>query len=85
MQVDYILKLIARIRAGECRALAPTAAATEEFNAEIRAAMQQTVWVSGCRSWYLDKHGTPITWPWSFERFQDDMREPRLAEFEMLA
>ncbi len=85
MQVDYILKLIARIRAGECRALAPTATATEVFNAEIRAAMKQTVWVSGCRSWYLDKNGTPVTWPWSFERFQDDMREPRLAEFEMLA
>ena len=85
MQVDYILKLIARIRAGECRALAPTVAATEVFNAEIRAAMKQTVWVSGCRSWYLDKNGTPVTWPWSFERFQDDMREPRLAEFEMLA
>ena len=83
MQVDYILKLIARIRDRECRALAPTEAATSAFNTDIRDAMQHTVWVSGCRSWYLDKNGTPVTWPWSFERFQDDMREPNLAEFEM--
>lgn len=46
-------------------------------------AMKHTVWVSGCRSRYLDKNGTPVTWPWSFERFIDDMRAPKLAEFEM--
>jgi cation diffusion facilitator CzcD-associated flavoprotein CzcO len=85
MQVDYILKLIERIRAGACRALAPSAEATRRFNAEIRDAMKHTVWVSGCRSWYLDKNGTPITWPWSFERFKDDMREPRWAEYELMA
>jgi hypothetical protein len=84
-QVDYILKLIARIRAGACRALAPSAEATRRFNAEIRDAMKHTVWVSGCRSWYLDKNGTPVTWPWSFERFKDDMREPRWAEYELMA
>lgn len=83
MQVDYILKLIARIRDQQCRALAPTEAATHAFNSDIREAMKHTVWVSGCRSWYLDKNGTPVTWPWSFERFKDDMREPDLAEFEL--
>ena len=83
MQVDYILKLIARIRDQQCRALAPTVAATRAFNTDIREAMKHTVWVSGCRSWYLDKNGTPVTWPWSFERFQDDMRAPNLTEFEM--
>ena len=85
MQVDYILKLIARIRAGECRALAPSVEATQHFNAALREAMKETVWVSGCRSWYLDKNGTPVTWPWSFERFKDDMREPQWAEYELLA
>ena len=83
MQVDYILKLIARIRDQARRALAPTVAATRAFNADIREAMKHTEWVSGCRSWYLDKNGTPVTWPWSFERFIDDMRAPKLAEFEM--
>ena len=85
MQVNYILKLVERLRRRECRALMPKPAVTRAFNADIRLAMQQTVWVSGCRSWYLDEHGTPITWPWSFERFEDDMREPDLAEFECLS
>lgn len=85
MQVNYILKLIERIRRRECRALVPKPEVTRAFNADIREAMKQTVWVSGCRSWYLDKNGTPVTWPWSFERFEDDMREPNLAEFELLA
>ena len=46
-------------------------------------AMMHTVWVSGCRIWYLDKNGTPVIWPWSFERFIDDRRAPKLAEFEV--
>ena len=85
MQVNYILQLIEHIRKRECRALAPRSEATRAFNAAVREAMKQTVWVSGCRSWYLDKNGTPVTWPWSFERFQEDMREPNLDEFELIA
>ena len=85
MQVNYILKLNERIRGGECRALAPQPAVTLAFNAEIREAMKHTVWVSGCCSWYLGKNGTPVTWPWSYERFEEDMREPNLAEFELMA
>ena len=85
MQVNYILKLIERIRRGECRALAPKPEVSQAFNADIREAMKHTVWVSGCRSWYLDNNGTPVTWPWSYQRFEDDMREPNLAEFELLA
>ncbi len=85
MQVDYLLKLIEPLRAGHARAIVPTAAATAAFNAELQVAMKQTVWVSGCRSWYLDKNGTPVTWPWSFDRFEADMRTPVMEEFELLA
>lgn len=85
LQVDYLLELIEPLRAGHARAIVPTAAATEAFNAELREAMKHTVWVSGCRSWYLDKRGTPVTWPWSFDRFEADMRAPVLDEFELIA
>ena len=85
LQLAYILKLVDKVRRRECRALVPTEAATAAFNASIREAMKSTVWVSGCRSWYLDKNGNPITWPWSFERFEADMREPVLDDYEMIA
>ena len=44
--------------------------------------MKNTVWVSGCKSWYLDKNGNPVTWPWSFERFEADMKAPKFEEFD---
>ena len=44
---------------------------------------KNTVWVTGCRSWYLDDRGIPATWPWSFDRFRAEMREPALANFEL--
>lgn len=56
--------------------------ASARFNDALRKAMKGTVWTSGCRSWYLDKNGNPATWPWTFDRFREDMSAPRLEEFE---
>ena len=65
--------------------VAPSTAATQRFNADLREAMKGTVWVSGCRSWYLDKNGNPALWQWSFDRFRDEMRAPDLADFALTA
>jgi cation diffusion facilitator CzcD-associated flavoprotein CzcO len=83
LQIDYILQLVDLVRSGHCRTVAPSAEATQRFNAELREAMKGTVWVSGCRSWYLDKNGNPALWPWSFDRFRDEMRAPDLADFAL--
>jgi len=81
MQMTYVLQLIDRLRSGECRAVAPTEEATQRFNVALEEAMGKTVWVSGCRSWYIDKHGKPAMWPWSFESFEREMRRPEPADF----
>ena len=81
MQMTYVLQLVDRLRSGECRAVAPTEEATQRFNGALEEAMGKTVWVSGCRSWYIDKHGKPAMWPWSFERFEREMRRPEPADF----
>jgi cation diffusion facilitator CzcD-associated flavoprotein CzcO len=83
LQINYILQLGDLVRLGQCRAVAPSVEATQRFNAELREAMKGTVWVSGCRSWYLDKNGNPALWPWSFDRFRDEMRAPDLADFAL--
>lgn len=85
MQMTYILQLMEYIRSGRCSAVAPKPEATSCFNQEIRAAMGSTIWVSGCKSWYLDKHGNPGTWPFTFDRFEADMQRPNMEEFELIA
>jgi cation diffusion facilitator CzcD-associated flavoprotein CzcO len=82
LQFGYVMQLIDQVRTGACREISASTAAMEEFEAERTAAAKNTVWVTGCNSWYLDDRGIPATWPWSFDRFRTEMREPALASFE---
>jgi cation diffusion facilitator CzcD-associated flavoprotein CzcO len=82
IQVRYILQLIERIRAGECREVSATHEALAEFERAREQAAHDTVWVTGCRSWYLDDRGLPAVWPWSFIRFRNEMRVPDPTAYE---
>jgi hypothetical protein len=53
------------------------------FDAERRDAARTTIWNSGCKSWYLDATGLPTAWPWTFDRFREEMSKPRLADFDV--
>jgi cation diffusion facilitator CzcD-associated flavoprotein CzcO len=82
LQFSYVMQLIDRLRSGECREVCATATAMEEFEAARVEAAKKTVWVTGCRSWYLDDRGIPATWPWPFDRFRAEMKAPRPEAFE---
>ncbi len=83
VQADYIMKCIQPLRDGTAATIAPDPEATKRFHASLLDAMQDTVWVTGCNSWYLDEDGVPITWPWSASRFHKDMRKPDFSEFQL--
>ncbi len=84
LQIGFILQLIEQVRGGACREISASRTATDRFNASIRAAMKGTIWVTGCQSWYLDSEGVPATWPWSVQRYRDEMQRPDFADFERL-
>jgi hypothetical protein len=46
-------------------------------------AVPNTIWVTGCRSWYLDDRGVPAVWPFPFDRFRAEMREPNIGAYEL--
>jgi cation diffusion facilitator CzcD-associated flavoprotein CzcO len=83
LQFGYILQLVDRMRAGECREISATRAAMEGHEAARVEAVPKTIWVTGCRSWYLDDRGIPAVWPWSFARFREVMAEPDLAAYDV--
>lgn len=83
-QFNYSMKLIERLRRGQCAEISPTRAAAKSFNDAIRAKMPDTIWATGCNSWYIDKNGNIASWPWTYEKFEADMREPVLADYEMI-
>jgi len=83
LQLGYVMKLLELLRTRRCREINPSAEATARFEAERSEAAQHTIWASGCRSWYLDDRGVPMSWPWTFDRFREEMSAPKLEAFEL--
>lgn len=84
-QSEYILHLIEQWRAGKFKAIAPREDATQKFNDDMKANMKDTVWLTGCSSWYLDKNGLPGSWPWTATKFRRDLKDAKLEEYRIVA
>ena len=82
-QANYAMWWINRLRTGSVHAAAPTAAATKEYNEAMKAAMPQTIWVTGCSSWYLGKDGLPELFPWAPDHHHQLLRNPEVADFDV--
>lgn len=81
-QFEYIAQLIDQVRSGACAGIAPNAETTDAYEDSRVEASKQTIWMTGCRSWYLDDRGIPATWPWTFDRFIEEMAAPKLEAFD---
>ncbi len=55
------------------------------FDSERIEAAKNTIWATGCNSWYLDAEGVPASWPWSQKRFHQEMSEPKLEDYQLIA
>jgi cation diffusion facilitator CzcD-associated flavoprotein CzcO len=85
MQLHYVLQLVEEIRAGRAREVSPSDAAMAAFSEEFDRAARNTIWATGCRSWYLDSRGVPAVWPFTYQRFVDEMARPKLEAYERRA
>lgn len=83
-QTGYLMQLVGLLTDGRCRQISASRQATTRFEADRVAAAKKTVWVTGCRSWYLDDRGVPVAWPWSFDRFCEVMTRPDLADYQLI-
>jgi len=81
LQWAYIDQLIDLVRSGKAASVEPTMAALENYEARRGERAKRTVFASGCNSWYLDKHGVPQVWPWSYGTFLEAMAAPRLDDY----
>ncbi len=63
-QVKYIISCIRELEAQDATAMDVKADIQENFNAEIQSRLADTVWNSGCISWYRTKAGRNTSlWP----------------------
>jgi len=82
LQLAYVMQLMEKLRSGACREISASRAATAAFDAARIEAAKKSIWATGCKSWYLDRHGVPASWPWTFTRFAEEMAAPKIEAYE---
>lgn len=83
-QFGYIRQLISLVRSGQCKEVCVNTKAHENYEQERIESAKKTVFGSGCTSWYLDSEGIPTTWPWSMQRFFDEMSKLKIEDYELV-
>lgn len=85
MQARYIAKACDLLARSGQASMDPRPEAAQAWLDEVRAGVKDTIWASGCSSWYLAEDGTPVNWPFSRRRWCDNLREPVLADYALRA
>jgi cation diffusion facilitator CzcD-associated flavoprotein CzcO len=61
-----------------------TPEASAAFDAECQAALAQTVWATGCASWYVDANGENANnWPWTAREYRRRLGTLALDSFSL--
>ena len=81
-QTKLIARLLQHARKTEKPEITVQASVEASYNKEIQKALKNTVWNTGCKSWYMDENGYNFTlWPYTTTRFIREMRTASLQEF----
>ncbi|MDP6978478.1 MAG: NAD(P)/FAD-dependent oxidoreductase [Myxococcota bacterium] len=84
-QIGYVIQCLDEMKRQGLEAIAPKQEAFDVYNAAMREAVPNTIWVTGgCNSWYLDKTGLPNLYPWSASRFRKEMKRPDFSEYRCI-
>ncbi|GBF41942.1 flavoprotein [Leptospira ellinghausenii] len=83
VQTKYIIKIIEDWRKGKFNAIDAKEEALQRFAAYLKKGMVGTVWLGGCQSWYLDPDGDPAMWPYTWSRWEKEMKSPDYQDFNL--
>ncbi len=81
--VDYVMQCISKFQQGEFEMMSPKADVTRAFTETLKSSFGETIWVSGCNSWYLDAEGVPATWPWAPSQYRQSLKVVDFADYEL--
>ncbi|TGL18815.1 NAD(P)/FAD-dependent oxidoreductase [Leptospira yanagawae] len=83
VQTKYVLKIINDWRNGKFDVIDAKEEALQRFAAYLKKGMAGTVWLGGCQSWYLDPDGDPAMWPYTWSRWEKEMKTPDYQDFHL--
>jgi cation diffusion facilitator CzcD-associated flavoprotein CzcO len=69
--VGHVIAALRELDRAEARRIEVRRAAADEFDRELRSALAETVWHTGCTNWYVDANGNdPNQWPWLWSAYR---------------
>ncbi|KAI9302385.1 hypothetical protein BJ944DRAFT_279871, partial [Cunninghamella echinulata] len=81
-QVDFGVKCIKYMQDNHLSAMDPKEKAQNEYTDRIQEGLKNTVWHSGCESWYKSEDGNIYSlWPYSVIAFWNELRDPVFSNF----
>ncbi len=84
-QTRYMVEAIKAMRAHELASIDVKPEVEQAFRAELQHKLKDTVWTSGCHSWYMAPGGDVLLWPgFTFEYWQRT-RKIRLRDYRVQA
>ncbi len=76
-QVEHMVRALGPVRARPGLAIEVRPEVLARYQQALEARLPQTIWATGCKSWYLDEHGRNSTlWPDFTFRFRAAARRP---------
>ncbi|GGM71637.1 4-hydroxyacetophenone monooxygenase [Longimycelium tulufanense] len=85
-QVHYVLRCLELMDRHGAQQLAVRPEVQRRFNRAIQSRMKNSVWQSGCKSWYLDENGVNRTlWPGFTFTYWARLRRARAADFDLVS
>ncbi len=83
-QVHWALQVVKGIESRGASSVDVRPREQASYNARVQQRLSQTVWASGCHSWYLDKNGKNTTvWPGITAEYWLRTRRPNFAHLEL--
>jgi cation diffusion facilitator CzcD-associated flavoprotein CzcO len=84
--MSHVLAGLEALRRTGSRTIEVRPEAADAFDRDLRAALQDTVWHSGCTNWYVDDDGNdPNQWPWMCSRYRRQTAQLAPDAYELTA
>jgi cation diffusion facilitator CzcD-associated flavoprotein CzcO len=84
--ITHVLSALDELERRDARRIEVTAAAADAFDRELREALSETVWHSGCSNWYVDENGNdPNQWPWLWSTYRRRTEKVDLGAYTLSA
>ncbi|MDY0073833.1 MAG: NAD(P)/FAD-dependent oxidoreductase [Thauera sp.] len=80
-QWGYIEHLLADLTSGKANSIELKKETLQDYDARRIEAARNTIFGSGCSSWYIDATGVPASWPWSYDVFAERTAKPVVSEY----